>query len=86
MNWAIDPPVRIGRNAVAAIVETRISVRSTSRALVADGEKRPILFLLRLDDATCGIDGSGHVYEAEEIENLYPQAIAHMTALLGKLE
>lgn len=49
----------------------------------ANGEKRPLLFLLSQGDKASGIDVNGHTYEAEEIEVLYPQAIERMSAMLS---
>lgn len=86
MNWGVDTPVRVGPFAFAAIVETRISVHSTGYALAGDGEKRPILFLLLRDEAASGIDIDGRTYETDEIEGLYPRAIAQMKALLREKE
>lgn len=82
MNWAVDIPVRVGPFAFAAIVETRVSAHSTGYALAGDGEKRPILFLLLQEGAARGIDINGQKYETDEIEGLYPRAIAQMKALL----
>ena len=78
MTWSVDPPMQVGRYTCAAIVEVDISVRSATGALSALGEKRPLVLLLLDDGGVRGVDLKGHTYEAEEIEVLYPNAIARM--------
>jgi len=80
MKWELDTPVRVGGNVFAAIVEARVSVHATSRAMTANGDKRPLLFLLLNDDAVSGIDIDGKFYEAGEIARLYPTAIERLRA------
>lgn len=80
MKWSVDPPVRVGDCVCAAVVEVEISVRSGLRSLSARGEKRPILFLVERGGAVTGVDVNGHRYDEEEIEVLYPQAIAVLRA------
>ncbi|MCO4848844.1 MAG: hypothetical protein KC448_12840 [Yoonia sp.] len=46
--------------------------------------KRPLLFLLVRGGEVNAIDMNAHFYEAEEIEYLYPNAIARLTSLLGE--
>ncbi|NNF73406.1 MAG: hypothetical protein HKN02_14580 [Rhodobacteraceae bacterium] len=82
MTWSLDPPVRIGAIACAAIVDVNISVRKAGRGLAGHGAKRPLLFLLLGQDAATGLDVKGKHYDAEEIERLYPEAIAQMSALV----
>ena len=86
MSWAVDTPVRSGSYAFAAIVETKIAFRSGTGVMVAGGEKRPLLYLMLCDDLVSGVDPKGHFYAADEIELLYPQAIAQMDAQLGDTE
>ena len=84
MNWVVDTPVRVGGYAFAAIVEVRVSLHSSNRAMSANGEKRPLLFLLLKGDEVSGIDVTGRVYDGGEIERHYPRAIARMKALLAE--
>ena len=83
MTWAVDTPMRVSGYAFAAIVEVRVSLRSSDRAMSANGEKRPLLFLLLKGDEVRGIDVNGHSYEAAEIELLYPHAIERLKVLLS---
>ena len=82
MNWAVDTPIRVSDYAFAAIVEIQLSVHSSGQSLSANGEKRPLLFLLLQGDKASGIDVNGHAYEAEEIDLLYPRAIEQVVAML----
>ena len=49
------------------------------------GIRRPLLFFLVRGDEVNAIDMNGHFYEAEEIEYLYPNAIARLTSILGEI-
>lgn len=80
MTWSVDPPVRVGALACVAIVEMDLSVRREGTALSAQGEKRPVMFLILKDGTVSGIDVHGHRYDREEIEYLYPDAIAQASA------
>lgn len=82
MTWAVDTPIRVGGFALAAIVEVRVSVHSPGQSVSANGEKRPLLFLLRRGEKVSGIDVKGHIFEAGEIDLLYPRAIERMIAML----
>jgi len=84
MSWTIDTPVRSGSLTCAAIVETELSVRSAKFGVSGLGMKRPLLFLLVRGGEVNAIDMNAHFYEAEEIEYLYPNAIARLTSLLGE--
>ncbi len=75
MSWSIDPPVRIGDLTLAAIVECRTSARSLCGALIATGEKRPVLILVQRGGEASGFDLNGKAMSAEEISRDYPGAI-----------
>lgn len=85
MSWTIDTPVRTGSLTCAAIVETELSVRPARYGVSGMGIRRPLLFFLVRGDEVNAIDMNGHFYEAEEIEYLYPNAIARLTSILGEI-
>ncbi|WP_394179330.1 hypothetical protein [Yoonia maritima] len=85
MSWTIDTPVRVGAITVAAIVETELSIRTADPGSMGVGTKRPLLLLLARGNEISAIDMNAHPYEAEEIEYLYPEAIARMRLLLRDL-
>ena len=82
MTWKVDMPVRVGPLAFAAITETKLSVRLGGFALAAIGEKRPVLVLQIEADTVTAVDIKGQVYQAEEIEYLYPKAISWVRSQL----
>jgi len=82
MIWAVDTPIYVEDYAFVAIVEVRVSVRSSGQSMAANGEKHPLLFLLLHGEKISGLDVNGHTYEAEEIDLLYPQAIEQMQEML----
>lgn len=81
MTWRVDPPFRAGDATCAAIVETDVSARHVRRALVGHGRKAPVLVLVIRSGGVAGFDLDGRGYGADEIEALYPGAIAQATAL-----
>ncbi|MDJ0637976.1 MAG: hypothetical protein QNJ20_04020 [Paracoccaceae bacterium] len=81
MTWRIDQPVRAGTNIFAAIVETRINVLPTCRAVVGHGDKRPVLFLVHRGETVSGWDIHGNPCTEAEIERRYPTAIDQLKAL-----
>ncbi|NNF72410.1 MAG: hypothetical protein HKN02_09490 [Rhodobacteraceae bacterium] len=83
MSWALDPPVRVGPVAFAAIVETELHLKSDRSRLVGVGKKRPLLFLRAEGDTVTAIDINGHSYDADEIDLLYPDATSDLKARLS---
>lgn len=82
MTWSIENPVRIGRHVFAGIAEVNLSIHSTGSTVTGVGEKRPILILHVDDGEVTAIDIMDHVYVADEIELLYPGAIAQLNTML----
>lgn len=84
MSWSVGPPVQVGAITFAAIAEVHVTARSYGRTLLAQGKKRPILFLISRGRTTCGVDLEGNTFDQAEIERLYPDAIARMNEQLEK--
>lgn len=82
MNWSVDTPRRIGDLTVAAIVEFQVSVEATGPALTGMAKKRPLVIMQLSKNEVTAVDVNGHSYDADEIELLYPTAIAQVHALL----
>ncbi|MCK8483932.1 hypothetical protein MUY21_07775 [Aliiroseovarius sp. S2029] len=83
MTWSIDPPIQVGGYACAAVVEVDFSVRPFAGMLAGHGDKRPLLLLLLRDGVVRGFDLNGQVFQRDEIENLFPDAIVRMKNLLS---
>lgn len=82
MNWMVDKPRRIGERTIAAIVEFSVRVHSDGPLLSGTAKKQPLVILHLKNSEVTGIDINGHGYEADEIELLYPTAIAQVQALM----
>jgi hypothetical protein len=85
MNWTVDTPVHLGDSVIAAIVEFKISVNAVGPGLAGWAKKTPLLFIQFRGDRISGLDINGHAYEADEIELLYPTAIAQIHAMQHNL-
>ena len=82
MNWTIDTPRRIGDLTIAAIVEFKVLIESAGSKLTGTAEKQPLVILRLENNQVTAIDMNGHGYDADEIELLYPTAIAQILSLL----
>ena len=80
MNWKIDTPIHLGDSVIAVIVECKVSLNLIGPAFAGWVNKRPLLFIQFRGDRISGLDINGHAYEADEIELLYPTAIAQVRA------
>ena len=85
MNWVVDTPARVDGVACVPIVETRVTVSHRGRFIAGHGEKRPVMILVFRGDGVSGFDLGGRMYEAEEIEQRYPQAVSKAAALLAQV-
>lgn len=83
MKWSVDPLVRAGDVACAAIVEHDVSVRGDGWRVTAFGRKRPIIVLLQNEERVSGIGIDGRFYDATEINQLFPRAVERFTATKG---
>lgn len=78
MTWSIDPPVMARGIVCAAITHANATGHQIGQTHVFHGAKRPRLMLLLEGGDVRGFDLQGRVYDATEIENLYPDAIAQL--------
>ena len=86
MNWSVDTPRRIGDLTMTAIVEFQVSVEAAGTTLIGTARKRPLVIVQLRNSEVTGFDMKGHNYEADEIELLYPTAIAQLHALLEEAD
>lgn len=63
------------------IVDTVISVTTTSRGVVGHGRKDPVLFLVFRKHGITPIDLCGRVYELGDVEQRFPGAISKAKVL-----
>ncbi|MBT8409567.1 MAG: hypothetical protein KJN93_08075 [Alphaproteobacteria bacterium] len=82
MSWAVDPPVRLGPVAFAAICQTETHAAKAGPALLGTGAKRPLLILVMGEQGASGLDLSGQRLSADEVEAIYPNAIETFIAKL----
>lgn len=84
VSWVVDPPVRAGARAFAAVCRVERSHHYGAAAAACSGEKRPVLILAfhRGGVTAAGVDGKS--YSAAEIEERFPQAIARTLARLER--
>lgn len=82
MSWVVDPPVRAGALAFAAVCRIARFSRNRAAAAVYSAEKRPVLILAFHRGAVTGAGIDGKSYSAAEIEESFPQAIARTQARL----
>ncbi|WP_299649232.1 hypothetical protein [uncultured Tateyamaria sp.] len=82
MSWTVDMPVQVGDTVIAAIVDFNVSVRAFGSTLSGRAQKEPLLVLQFRAGRISGLDMKGHAYDADEIELLYPTAIAQIRATL----
>ena len=82
MSWVVEPPVMIGPVAFAAISEVKTVVRRHGRCISGVGEKRPVLLLQCTAGQIHGVDIDGNSYDEERIQQLHPEAVDQVRALL----
>ncbi|UWQ64822.1 hypothetical protein K3723_19275 (plasmid) [Leisingera caerulea] len=82
MSWVVDPPVRAGARAFAAVCRIARSGHGSAAAAACSGGKRPVLILIFHRGAVTGAGVDGESYTAAEIEQRFPQAIARTQARL----
>jgi len=68
----LDPLVRTGSDAVAALVEVRREARRAGSGLGGYALKRPIAILVRRNGATAAFDPAGVVIELNAFDRQYP--------------
>ena len=78
MTWSLDPPIRVGKVAVAAIVETETSAHAVINSIVATSCKRPRVVLIAWSDEVEVIDMNGRDLDHGAVETLYPGAISRL--------
>ena len=84
MTWHVDPPVRIGPDVLAAIVEARVTVHTTDHAISGYADKHPVLYLFQRGDVVSGFDTRGRHLTRDEIERRFPDALERLDALLDE--
>jgi hypothetical protein len=84
MSWSLDKPVRLNRIALVPIVDVVVAAKGDMLHLAAYGAKQPALFLVFRDGEVSGIDLAGHQFDTDELERMYPEAVARATASLAK--
>lgn len=81
MNWSVDTPRCVGDLIIAAIVEFKVSVEAVGPVLTGTAKKQPLVIVQVRNGTVSAVDVNGHGYDADEIELLYPTAIAQVRAL-----
>jgi len=70
--------VRVGKVAVAAIVETQTSAHAAARSIKVSSCKQPRVVLIAWSDEVEVIDIKGRDLDADAVETLYPGAISRL--------
>ena len=73
MTQSIDPPIRSGDAVFAAVVETRRSSAAVGGTIIGNADKRPVAVLVWKDEHVTGIDLSGKLMSADELERRFPR-------------
>lgn len=86
MSWTVDKPLSVGDLIMVPLVEMKVQVEAAGCAFVGSARKNPLLVLQFQQGTVAGIDVKGHNYDVEEIELLYPGAIAQAQTLINDMQ
>lgn len=82
MIWKVGTPIRAGEVTCVPIAHTLVSASGRGRRLAGHCEKRPVLFLLFRNERVTGLDLNGRVFDRDDIERRFPDAIAEASEKL----
>ena len=86
MTWSVDKPRRVGELTIAAIVDSKVSAKAAGPVLTGTGKKQPLVIVQLQNGTVTAVDLNGQAYDADDIELLYPTALAQVRARFEQTE